>query len=778
MQPRPPRTRFTHYADLRFRVLCILSLCLGLAFSWPSTAAAQTASPQSAGQSYRPGHLLVGFDPDVSPDTVIDAITAQGMTVQRVYPRFHLIEAALPQTEVGAAADQAVTATLAAQAALEQRPGVRYAELDYQVQIAQETPGDSPAPAATTVNDPYIGQQWALTKLSAFDGWNIAHGDPDFVVAIIDSGYDSNHPDIPTNRVWVNPVEQTGLAGVDDDANGYVDDIHGWDWVGLANRPGDEDNDPNDLHGHGTHVFGVVAAAVDNGIGIAGLGPRLRAAPLRVLAANGSGWVVDVIAALDYALTMDFRIANLSLTIDSASAALEDAVIAATENGMIVVAAAGNNGDGPNPWVRWPAAFPQTLAVAATTETDTRAYFSNYGNEIDLAAPGSDIFSTFLGGVYRSLSGTSMASPHVAAAAALVWSLRPDLTAAQVTALLTMTAADVNVDTLPGQDQELGAGRIDLRAALLNASAGLTLANIGLNSPVVLPTALLTFPIAVTAPGGLPVEGAVIRYWLVDGVTNGVVSGEQQQVSGADGIGSLTMAAPAQGGAYYVQAVVGSASLKVPLIVHATPISITVALSQTETHVDGAPLDMRIELRDLSGNLVPDTLPVHLQTTLGSLNAGSLVQSQDLIVYGGLYTNRFYPLTTSGIAQITADLGPWIGQTTLTILPDPPAQVIGPADGIPPVTIAANQLELVFLVRDRFGNPVADGIQVEFETGDGFLTPASTTTVNGQATSRLTLAPNLIQTATVRVLIASAGIDLTLNIPLDLHYFLPFLRRD
>lgn len=778
MQPRPPRTRFTCYAGLRFRILRILFLCLGLASAWPGTAVAQTASPQSVGQPYRPGHLLVGFDPDASLDTVINAITAQGMTVQRVYPRFHLIEASLSQAEVSAAADQAATATRAAQAALEQRPGIRYAELDYQVQIAQDTTGDSTTLAATTVNDPYIGQQWALTIIAAFDGWAITRGDPDFAVAIIDSGYDSTHPDIPTERVWANAIEQSGLAGVDDDDNGYVDDIHGWDWVGLTNLPGDEDNDPTDLHGHGTHVFGIVAAAVDNGIGIAGLGPQLRAAPLRVLAANGSGFVTDVIAALDYALTMGFRIANLSLTIDSASVALEDAVIAATENGMIVVAAAGNTGDGPKPWVRWPAAFPQALAVAATTEADTRAYFSNYGNEIDLAAPGSDIFSTFLGGVYRSLSGTSMASPHVAAAAAMIWSLRPDLTAAQVTALLTTTAADVNAATLPGQDQELGAGRIDLRAALLNASAGLTLVNTGPNAPVVLPAASLTLPVAVTAPGGLPVEGAVIRYWIVDGVTNGAVSGEQQQVSGADGIGSLAVVAPTQGGPYYVQAVVGNASLKVPLTVHAMPVSITVALSQTETYVDGAPLDMRIELRDPSGNLVSDTLPVHLQTTLGSLDAGSLVQSQDLIVYGGLYTGQFYPNTTSGTAQITANLGPWIGQAALTILPGPPAQVIGPADGIPPATIAANQLELVFLVRDRFGNPVADGIQVEFETGDGFLTPASTTTVNGQATTTLTLASDLAQTATVRVVLASVGIDLTLDIPLDLRYYLPLFRRD
>lgn len=523
-QANATKSRFC--VTLPLLVLGLSAALLLAALAVPTRSQAQTISQRlqadadSAPPAFRPGRLLVGIEPDTPLDSLAATLAAQGLTLRRIYPALHIAEVSLPDIAPSAPQAQALgpdaaDATQAAQAALMGLPGVRYVMLDYRVQLAQ---ADGPATPAAT--DPLSGQQWALAKVRARDSWKISRGSPTVPVAIIDTGYDITHPDLPQERLWVNAAEQNGRPGVDDDDNGYVDDIYGWDWVGAGDGIGD--NEPQDEQGHGTHVFGIVAAAVDNGIGIAGLGPNLRAAPLRVLDATGAGWVSDVIAALDYARAMGFRVSNLSLTVGSDMPAFGDAIRAAYDAGMLVVAATGNT----RSTVLWPAAYPEVLAVAATTETDFKAEFSNTGEAVDLAAPGNEILSTYLGGDYRLLSGTSMAAPHAAAGAALLWSLRPDLNVGQIVDLLKSTAVDVNRASLPGPDSELGAGRIDLAAALLKATTipgpPAEIIRIGDGVPPI--TAAdneweLTF-LVQDKNGNLVADGTAVQFFSADGTLN------------------------------------------------------------------------------------------------------------------------------------------------------------------------------------------------------------------------------------------------------------------
>ncbi|MCC6168119.1 MAG: S8 family serine peptidase [Caldilineaceae bacterium] len=720
--------------------------------------------------AFRPGRLLVGIEPDAPLDNLTAALAAQGMTLERVYPALHIAEVSLPTVQAQMLGPETATVTQAAQAALMGLPGVRYVALDERVQIAQT---GGPATAAAT--DPLSGQQWALAKVRARDSWKIARGSPTVPVAIIDTGYDITHPDLPPERLWVNAAEQNGRPGVDDDGNGYIDDIHGWDWVGAGGIDGIDDNEPQDEQGHGTHVFGIIAAAVDNGIGIAGLGPNLRAAPLRVLDASGAGWVSDVIAALDYARAMGFRVANLSLTVLSDSPPLADAVRAAYDAGMLVVAATGNN-KGTGGSVLWPAAYPEVLAVAATTDADLRADFSNTGDAVDLAAPGSEILSTYLGGDYRKLSGTSMAAPHAAAAAALLWSLRPDLGADQIVGLLKSTAVDVNRAGLPGPDSELGAGRIDLAAALLKASEALILADTGQSDYLVLPNTSMVITVTAAIQSGdslLPAGEVVINYRLWDDATNAPIGTENQALTGADGTAELAFVTPPDDGFYRVRATAGAASVDIPLTVHSRPVSITLTLSQAVVPVGEKPVQFRLELRTLEGELEPTPLPVRLETSLGSLLPSEISRSQQIIVSGGVYTNSLYSGAISGAALLRAAIGDASIEVAFTIAPGPPANILRPGGGPPPILDATNQLTLTFLIQDQYGNAAADGIPIQFESADGQLQPASATTSAGQAKTVLTLQNPAEDLVRVRVIVPDTGLEVVFEIPLARRYFLP-----
>jgi thermitase len=348
-------------------------------------------------------------------------------------------------------------------AALNRHPAVQYAELDF---VARAT---------WVPDDPELDQQWALSVLEAPSAWDVTVGGGEQVIAIVDSGIDSDHPDL-ASKVWVN-ADEVPANGLDDDASGCVDDVLGchfymrWDstqgrWVPTR------DANVRDDYGHGSHAAGVAGAATNNGVGISGLSWGARLMAVRVLDEYGMGFYSDVAAGIAYAAAQGATVINLSLGGEASSAALQDAVDSAHDLGAILVAAAGNDG-GP---VLYPAACDNVLAVAATDPSDLRWNRSNRGPQVDMAAPGVSVYSANIGPrEYLFRDGTSVSTPHVSGLAALVLALQPWLEPAEVGVLLQQSADDVNALTDPGWDEDLGWGRINAQRAVEAAAMDLSL---------------------------------------------------------------------------------------------------------------------------------------------------------------------------------------------------------------------------------------------------------------------------------------------------------------
>jgi subtilisin family serine protease len=285
---------------------------------------------------------------------------------------------------------------------------------------AAATPRARAAQAAAT--DPRAVDQWALDgdqPMGIESAWRQTTG-AGVTVAIVDSGADLGHPDLVPN-LWTNPGEIPG-NGVDDDGNGYVDDVHGFDFV-------DGDGTPQDANGHGTHVAGIVGARGGNGIGTAGVAWNVKLMIVRVLDANAQGTTTSVAQGIRYAVDNGARIVNLSLAGPTSTPDLESAVQYAQARGVLVVVAAGNDGHDLASAPTYPAAYGESnvIGVAATTRDGGLSSVSDYGPGADVAAPGEEILSTALGGGYEWRTGTSMAAPQVTGALALLASVRPDL---------------------------------------------------------------------------------------------------------------------------------------------------------------------------------------------------------------------------------------------------------------------------------------------------------------------------------------------------------------
>ncbi len=356
----------------------------------------------------------------------------------------------------------------------------------------------APASAwALVPSDAFYAHQWYLEKIGAPAAWDITVGNPSAVVAVIDVGVDLDHPDLQ-DAMWTNPGETPG-NNLDDDRNGFIDDVHGWDFVGNDPDPSPNydvvGSDPRDLH-HGTLVAGIIAARGNNGEGIAGIDWLAKIMPLRVLRSDGSGDVETVLPAIRYAVDEGATIINLSFVGDERSTDLDQAIADAEARGVLVVAAGGNEDRrGQGDLTRFPV-YPicsgldgqSVLGVAATNRTDEKAAFSSYGRCVDLSAPGERIVGALfhdpghaiirLGGTITAttfsqayggfFSGTSFAAPIAAGAASLIRGFLPTATPQEVIALLKRTTDAVSGNAHVTADQ-LGSGRLNIARAVTEA---------------------------------------------------------------------------------------------------------------------------------------------------------------------------------------------------------------------------------------------------------------------------------------------------------------------
>ncbi|MDE0482155.1 MAG: S8 family serine peptidase [Candidatus Poribacteria bacterium] len=323
-------------------------------------------------------------------------------------------------------------------------------------------------------DDPKYSEQWSLPLINLPQAWAIEKGNRDVVIAIIDSGIDYTHDDL-ANKIWVNPGEIAD-NGLDDDGNGYIDDMHGWDFTDAPNLQAEGDfiegdNEPIDESGHGTHVAGIAGAMPNNGIGIAGVAWNCSLMAVRAGLSLGGGSRMqddDSAAAIVYAADNGASIINMSWGSSQHSFVIQDAIDYAYSRGAVLIGAAGNSQEAES---IFPAGYRKVISVASTTQHQQRYYKSNFGASVDIGAPGNAILSTQINNGYRILTGTSMAAPHVAGVAALMRSKRSNLTHEEVRQILVNTTEVILEKESDEPDSKLvGAGTLNAERALLASS--------------------------------------------------------------------------------------------------------------------------------------------------------------------------------------------------------------------------------------------------------------------------------------------------------------------
>ncbi|MDX6437501.1 MAG: hypothetical protein QOF45_84, partial [Gaiellaceae bacterium] len=412
--------------------------------------------PAGAGLAEAPSELIVGLAAGVSDAEGNQLLAAAGAPAERKLRRVAARLARVDPARLDAVLRR-----------LRSDPRVRFAEPNYKLH------------ALAMPNDTAVGQLWGLVNsgqaikgvagtpdadIDADQAWGVSTGSSSVVVGVIDTGVDFSHPDLggsmtSSSVMWTNPGETGGgreSNGVDDDANGYVDDWRGWDWA-------NDDNNPQDDMSHGTHVAGTIGALGNNGQGVAGVNWNVKIMALKFLDSVGNGDLADAVEALRYATTMGARITNNSWGGGGFSQAMFDAIKAADLRGALFVAAAGNSAANNDAAPVYPASYdvPNVISVAATDQDDVLASFSNRGRaSVDLGAPGTQVYSTIPGGGYDWYSGTSMASPHVAGTAALAAAAFPGATGAGLKALLLRTVdPKASLTGVTATEGRLNAGR-------------------------------------------------------------------------------------------------------------------------------------------------------------------------------------------------------------------------------------------------------------------------------------------------------------------------------
>jgi subtilisin family serine protease len=399
-----------------------------------------------------PNRVLTKFKPGISQEAVSNSLAGVGVEVYRQLrsSKVTILTVTNKQKPIKAILQE-----------LNESGLVVYAEPDFVVH------------ANTIPNDSLFEDLWGLhntgqdggtpdADIDAAEAWEITTGSPNCVVAVIDTGVDYRHQDLAAN-MWTNPGE-IPANNIDDDSNGYVDDVYGID-------PCNGDTDPMDDQGHGTHCSGTIGGVGNNGIGVAGVNWHVGIMALKFLDSGGSGYTSDAITCIDYAVMMrtnhgiNVRLSSNSWGGGGFSDALYDAIEASGDAGMLFVAAAGNDGCDNDNDPHYPSSYdlPNILAVAATDRNDQKPDFSNWGLEsVDLGAPGAAILSTTPGNTYAVYSGTSMATPHVSGACALLWGLYPSASHLQVKEVLM-----AQVDPIPAmQGRVVAGGRLNVHNAL------------------------------------------------------------------------------------------------------------------------------------------------------------------------------------------------------------------------------------------------------------------------------------------------------------------------
>lgn len=323
----------------------------------------------------------------------------------------------------------------------------------------------------STPNDPKASEQYHLKAINAFEAWDLVQSDDSVIVAILDCGIDYTHPDLKDN-IFINQGEtgtdkdgkDKSINGIDDDDNGYIDDWRGWDFFPTSGH-NNGNNDPTPFRDHGTHVAGICGATPNNGVGIAGVGKNVKLMNIQISEGETSiPFAFTAHKGMLYAAKMGAKILNCSWGGGVNILAQEEVVkILANEYKALIVCAAGNSASERE---SFPSAYKECLNVASSDKNNEPSYFTDYGDNVAIVAPGSDILSTVLEGKYEVFSGTSMASPVVAGVAALVALKYPEYSGEEIKHLLCMTANKVFCDSAYDYFGKLGAGLVDAKAAL------------------------------------------------------------------------------------------------------------------------------------------------------------------------------------------------------------------------------------------------------------------------------------------------------------------------